>query len=69
MSPFNMFKAHMKMTVHKSSTEANFRSKPQQRRKLQMTRGERNLRYVVLCCLLELMEVLQNKDSERKSFP
>lgn len=44
MSPFNMFKAHMKMTVHKSSTEANFRSKPEQRRKLQMKRRERKSR-------------------------
>lgn len=44
MSLFNMFKAHMKITVHKSSTETNFRSKPEQTRKLQMTRGERNAR-------------------------
>lgn len=46
MRPFNMFKAHMKITVHKSSAEANFRSKPEQTSKLQMTEEEEERKYI-----------------------
>lgn len=62
-----MFKAHMKITVHKSSAEANFRSKPEQ---LQMTEEEKeeqvHLEISCAVCLIDLMELVkQNKDTER----